>query len=74
MFMYDLSWTTGRRINDLVDQWHGRWVGGTFSDTMALALRIDGYVIGLGNGLGFDFGLEILYHYPSIIFYIYFTS
>ena len=37
---------------------------------MALALRIDGYVLGLGDELGLDFVLEISYHQPSVIFYI----
>jgi len=60
--------TTGHRITDPVRQWHGRWVSGTFSDIVALALRIAGYVIGLGDGLGLDFGLEISYYQPSVIF------
>jgi len=35
-------------------QWHHRWVSGTVSDTVVLALRN-----GLGDGLGLDFVLEI---------------
>jgi len=43
-----------------IGQWHRRWVSGTFSDTVALALRIYGYILGLSDGLGLDFGLEII--------------
>ena len=32
------------------------------------AIRIDCYVLGLDDGLGLDFGLEILHRQPSVIF------